>query len=517
VSESKEFARLIEENQHLKEIIVGLQKQLQESLQGNAQLQTQLSDLQNKLDILITQLKKRNRRDFGNKTERHNPRPAVVESDVATIPPPNKKKHKENKNKHEKHILTQNLPIEPVHHLVKPEDAICPTCIVETVPMGNEITYQLESIASSLKQLQHLQEIRACPKCKQYVITAEKPCSPIPGSYAGPGLLADVVVSKFTDAQPLYRQEKIFKREQAIIPRSTQSNWVIESAQTVKPLCELIKKEILASAVIKTDDTELKVQDRKHIKNMRKGKMTAYLGDRHHKLTAFDYSPDKSFERNKKFLADFKGFVQADAANGFDALFGDGSKIEVGCNAHARRKIWECLTLNNTVCIDILDIYGKLYDVERDIWDKSPEQRLAQRQSKSKSLMEELHAKLLPLQLVLNPTNPLMQAVNYALNHWAALTRFLDNPELDVDNNSCEREIKAFVLSRKNFLFAGSDAGAEAAAIHLTLLASAKRNDLNPIEYLTDVFTRINSMKTSELHQLLPDRWVPAPKQNDSS
>lgn len=257
--------RLIAENERLSQQNTLLQKQLQEALQGNAQLQTQLGDLHNKLDVLITQLKKRNRRDFGNKTERHNPSPAIIQSDVTTtIPPPNKKKHKENKNKHEKHILTQKLPIEPVHHLVKPEDAICPTCIVETVPIGNDITYQLERITFSLKQLQHFQEVRACPKCKQYIVTAEKPCSPIPGSYAGPGLLADVVVNKFTDALPLYRQEKRFKREQAIIPRSTQSNWVIESSHTVKPLYALIKKEILASAVIKTDDTELKVQDRKH-------------------------------------------------------------------------------------------------------------------------------------------------------------------------------------------------------------------------------------------------------------
>ena len=241
---------------------------------------------------------------------------------------------------------------------------------------------------------------------------------------------------------------------------------------------------------------------------MRKGKMSVYLGDKHHKSTVFDFSPNKSFARNKEFLKDFKGYVQADAANGFDALFEDGSKIELGCNAHARRRFFECLTVETEICNEILNIYGELYGIEKDIKNKTPEERLLARQTKSQPLMNTLHLKLVALKDTLNPTNPLMEAVNYALNHWLALTRFLDDPDFDIDNNHSEQAIKSFVLMRKNSLFVGSDAGGMAAATHLSFIASCKRNNINPVDYLTDVFTRINSMKTSELDQLLPHRWA---------
>ena len=241
---------------------------------------------------------------------------------------------------------------------------------------------------------------------------------------------------------------------------------------------------------------------------MRKGKMTVYLGDKDHKSTVFDFSPDKSFAGNKEFLKDFTGYVQADAANGFDALFKDGSKIEVGCHAHSRRNYYECLPVETKSCNEILTIYGKLYDIEKDIKNKNPEERLKARQTKSRPLTNDLHVRLVELKDTLNPTNPLMEAINYTLNHWIALTRFLDDPDLEIDNNASERAIKRFVLVRKNRLFTGSDEGGRAAATHLSFMASCRRNDINPVAYLTDVFSRINTMKTSELDQLLPERWA---------
>lgn len=501
--EYKELLSLREENKELR-------KQLQETIENNKQLGQQLKELQDKLDILITQMKKRNQRDYGPKTERHNPKPALAvaeaPTDIVTIEPPKKPVARN----HEKHILelVQQLTPEPVHHSVSPEELLCPTCIVETVAWGQKVTYQLEKLTQTLKLLEHRTEVRSCPKCKQYVVTAEKPVPPIPGSYAGPGLLADIITSKFDDALPNNRQEKRFKREKAIIPRSTQSDWVIETAFTIAPLYDLLKKDVLSSKCVKTDDSEIKVQDRKYIGKMRKGKMSVYLGDKHHKSTVFDFSPNKSFARNKEFLKDFRGYIQADAANGFDALFEDNSKIELGCNAHARRRFFECLTVETETCNEILNIYGELYGIEKDIKNKTPEERLSARQMKSRPLINTLHLKLVALKGALNPTNPLMEAVNYALNHWLALTRFLDDPDLDIDNNTSEQAIKSFVLMRKNSLFTGSDAGGKAAATHLSFIASCKRNNISPVDYLTDVFTRINSMRTSELEQLLPHRWA---------
>ena len=504
-----ELLRLRKINKKLTEQLAVIQQQLKDALNGNKELSQQLKSLQEKLDILITQMNKRNQRDYGPKTERHNPRPALATAeapaDIAVKPP--KKPIARN---HEKHILelAQQLTPEPVLHSVSPDQLLCPTCVIETVVFDHEVTYQLEKLTQTLKLLEHQAEVRSCPKCKQYVVTAEKPVPPIPGSYAGPALLANIVTEKFDDALPLNRQQKKFMREKAIIPRSTQSDWVIETASTIAPLYALLKKDVLSSKYIKTDDSEIKVQDRNYKGKMRKGKMSVYLGDKYHNSTVFDFSPNKSFARNKEFLKDFKGYVQADAANGFDALFEDNSKIELGCNAHARRRFFECLTVETETCNEILNIYGELYGIEKDIKNKTPEERQLARQTKSQPLMNTLYLKLVDLKDTLNPTNPLMEAVNYTLNHWPALARCLDDPDFDIDNNTSEQAIKSFVLMRKNSLFAGSDAGGMAAATHLSFIASCKRNNINPVEYLTDVFTRINSMKTSELDQLLPYRWA---------
>ncbi len=229
------------------------------------------------------------------------------------------------------------------------------------------------------------------------------------------------------------------------IPRSTQSDCSIDSALTIQKLWELMQTEIRESKIIKTDDSEIKVQDRSLKGRMRKGKMTVYVAKT---LTAFDFSPDKSFKLNIEWLKNFSGFVQADAANGFDALYEDGSKIEVGCNAHSRRKYFDCLPVAPVECNYILDIYEKLYDIEREFKDSPPAQRLAARRRRSKPLIKKLRKKIDSLKKTLNPTSPLLLAIEYTSNHWLALTRFLKDPDLDIDNNLAEQAIKAFVLMR---------------------------------------------------------------------
>lgn len=499
----EESVRNREEIERLTKLLDQLTKQLQEALEGNSELRKLLVELQEKLDKLLLERKKRNRRDYGPSTEHHNPRP-----DPATV---TQQVPKERKNgNHKKHIRFQNLPTEPVPHLVKPEDSICPDCQVETVFVTNKVTFQLEKILHSIKRLQHEQEVRSCPKCKQYMVTAEKPCPPIPGALPGPVLLADTIVRKLADGLPNYRQSKIYKREEAIIPRSNLSDWFIASSLVVEPLYERLMREVLASKIVQTDDCPVKIQNRKKKGSMRKGKMTVIRGDAQHALDAFVFSPDQSFEQNIRALAKFNGIVQADAANGFDALFRDGSKTEAGCHAHSRRKYLD-------LCDVILAIYSKLYKVESEIRGRTAPVRLAIRRRKSKPLIKKLRKKLLQLKDSLNPTHPLMAATDYTLNHWIALTRFLKNPDLEIDNNGAERAIKDFVLARKNFLFLGSDAAGRAAAIHLSFVVSCKRNKIDPVAYFADVFARINSMKTSELDQLLPNRWTKSCSQSNSS
>jgi transposase len=504
----EKYIQSLAEIQRLTRLIEDLQRQLQESIQGNVDLRKLLTDLQVKLDTLIAQSKKRNKRDHGNKTEKHNPRPATVQPERKSQAP---NAPKDENSTGTKHILenARNLPHEPVPHLVKPEDSICPECAVETVFVSDLVTHQLEMVSASLKILEHQQETRACPNCKQFITTAEKTCPPIPGSYAGPRLLGEIIVGKLDDGLPNNRQQKIFARHGIIIPRSTQSDWMQATALTLSLLYDSMKRELLCSSIIKTDDSFIKIQDRKHKNNIRKGKITTYVGDERSRLTMFDFSPDLSFNKNSEFLRDFRGIVQADAAGGFDALFQDGSKTEAGCSAHSRRKYFESPFPEHSLRNSVLDIYRDLYNIEREIKDKPPTVRLAVRRRKSKPLVKLLRKTIVHAKAALHPTHELMKAVNYTLKHWIALTRFLKNPEIAIDNNAAERAIKCWVLVRKNSLFSGSDEGARAIAIHLSFIASAKRNGINPVDWYADVLARINNLKTNELEQLLPQNWSP--------
>lgn len=504
-----------------------LQQQLQEALAGTSS-KDQIDVLQSRLDELLFQIKNIKREEHGPKTERHNPRqgpPPAEDQDLDeddssesngdgdSISSRLKKNAtgESSPRNHTKHAKKQQVPEQEKKHLVKPEDLQCPHCLIETTVVKFVQTAQLERIVDSLVRLNHMQEVRSCPKCKEYIVTAEKPCSPIPGGYVGPCLLGGIIVDKFADAIPNYRQVKRFRRQNAIIPRSTQCDWVISASLTIEPLYDLLKREVLSSKIVQTDDSWVKIQDRRLKGKMRKGKMTAYVGDRHHPLNFFDFSPDLSFDQNKKTLKDYKGFVQADAANGFDELFEENSgRTEVGCNAHSRRKYWKCLVDDayEMICGEILGIYKELYKIEKEMRGKDANLRLSARQEQSKPLAEKLKEKILCLQDSLPPSNPLMKAVNYTLNHWEALIRFLEDPDFEIDNNTCERMIKSWVLVRKNAMFCGSDKGGKAAAIHLSFISSCNRLGIDPQEYLTDIYSKINTVKYSELRELLPDRWA---------
>ncbi|CAN5300170.1 IS66 family transposase [soil metagenome] len=528
-SNDKESAALREENARQREELAALRAQLTDSIRttrdlteqlklaltGNADLNEQLKDLRNKLDILLSQYKKSKRKQFGSNNEKHtNPR-----QDAVTIKP-KKPPSKPQARNHKKHILSQDLLVEPVHHYVDSARKICPTCLVDTKPVGQQISYQLERITQTLKKLEHLQEVRSCQKCKQYIVTAEKPVPPISGSYAGPRLLAYICVAKLAYGLPLYRQSKILSRENVNIPRSTQCDWMLAAGLLLEQLVERMKLEIKKSKIVKTDDTEIKIQDRTRNGTLRKGKMTPYIGDTEHPFIIFDFSPDLSFARNTAFFEDYNGMIQCDAAGGFDQFFKSRSRIEVGCSAHSRRNFfdyWALVDPQDADCLAVLDIYREFYDIEREITGKSAAERLAARRKRSKPLVKNLRKLLINLQGKFPPSNGLMKAVAYTLKHWIALTRFLKDPDLDVDNNASERAIKDFILSRKNFLFAGSDDGGKAMAILLSLIATCHRLKIDPVGYLADVFSRIHDTKPADLDTLFPDRWSEMQKQKKAT
>jgi len=499
-----EHAAALAENKNLHTLIEQLTKQIEESTKANEELRKILLDLQAKLDTLVVQQKKRNRRDYGKKTERYNPRPAQAVEGSDTIAAPVRIKD------NDRIALMEKLPVKPVPHKVPDNERNCPDCGVERIFIGEDITYQLDRITSTIRRLRHVQEKLSCPNCKGNVVVAKKPEPPFPRCTTTAGMLSDVIISKWADYSTTYRLSRIYSRQGAPIPRSTLCDWILAASLTLEPLYDLLVKRVFQSKVIRTDDTEVKIQDRKTGKNIRKGKMTPYIGDKNNRYNIFDFSPNQSFDRNKAMLANFKGFVQCDAAIGFDAVFETGNCTEVGCNAHGRRKFFECLEISPEKSRQVLDIYNDIFEVDRRAKENGvpPEVLLEMRQTESKPLFELLRTKLLEIQITELPKSPFSKAINYILSHWIAMTRYLDDPDLAMDNNCTEQAVKEFVLCRKNALFVGSDAGGKAAAICLSILSSAKRNGVEPSSYLTDIFTRINAARTNELEQFLPDIWL---------
>jgi len=362
---------------------------------------------------------------------------------------------------------------------------------------------------------------------EQNVAVAKKPAEAIPGALAGPGLMAQVIVSKGTDHLPLHRLEGIFQRQGVRLSRQTMDGWWLATAEFLQPLYWLAIRVVLASHVVHTDDTPVKIRDAWR-KLKHRGSFWTYVGDPRHPLTVFDYTPNHKRDGPATFLADYRGYLQADAFNGYDGIYleSGGRIIEVGCWAHARRKFHESRRLDPARMETALAWIGKLYAVEKDLrercrgeWqdvslENRAERTAAQRQERSRPLLDGFHAWLESEAPKVLPKSPVRGAMNYTLSNWAALSVYPEDGWLDIDNNEGENALRGIALGRKNWLFCGSDRGGRAAAIHFSLLASCKRHGLDPWAYYRDILTRLPAMlpgaSEEALLALLPHRWQPA-------
>ena len=362
---------------------------------------------------------------------------------------------------------------------------------------------------------------------EQNVAVARKPAEAIPGGLAGPGLLAQVIVSKYTDHLPLYRLEGIFERQGMRISRQTMDEWVLRCAELCLPLHRLMVKIVLGSAAIHTDDTPVKVRDAWR-KLKYTGRFWTYVGDRAHPLTVFAYTTSRKRDGPAEFLKNYRGYLQADAFGGYDGIYAGshGDILEAGCWAHARRKFHESRRLDPSRMEIALAWIGQLYAIEKDLRDRPQAQwrelsleeqasrTAAERQSRARPLLADFHAWLQAEATKVLPKSDVRAAMDYTLSNWAALCRYTESGWLDADNNAAENALRGIALGRKNWLFCGSDRGGHAAAVHFSLLASCKRHGHDPFVYLRDVLTRLPDMlpgaKEDELLALLPQRWRPA-------
>jgi transposase len=367
---------------------------------------------------------------------------------------------------------------------------------------------------------------------EQNVVVARKPPEAIPGALAAAGLMAQVIVSKGADHLPLHRLEGIFSRQGLRISRQTMDGWWLQTAEFLRPLYALAVRVVLSSHVIHTDDTSVKVRDAWR-KQKYTGRFWPYVGDALHPLTVFDFTTTHQRDGPAAFLKDYRGYLQADAFNGYDGIYleSQGRIIEVCCWAHARRKFHECRRLDSVRMETALAWIGKLYAVEKDLKERcqgawrapacgsvSLEERAAriaaERQSRSRPLLDGFHAWLEAEALKVLPKSSVRGAMDYTLNNWAALSVYPSDGWLDIDNNEAENSLRGLCIGRRNWLFCGSERGGRAAAIHFSLLASCKRHGHDPWVYLRDVLTRLLVMlpgaSEEELLTLLPHLWKTA-------
>ena len=410
------------------------------------------------------------------------------------------------------------LPRLPIEHPVPEAEKVCPHCGEARVRIGEEITEQLEYAPASLFVIEHIQPKLACRRCEEGVAVAPKPAQPIEKGLPGPGLLAHVVVSKYADHLPLYRQESIFERHGLELSRQTMCGWVLASARILEPIVDAMKARVLESKAIHTDDTPVTVREPGR-SGTHQGRFWVYLGDREHPYNVYDYTPSRKRDGPAEFLRDFKGtkdeprYLQADAFGGYDGIYAtggadqDGVVIEVACWAHARRYFYDARTSDALRSHTMLAWIQELYQIEREAKELDASRRREHRQEKSKPILDKMKEWLDTEQLRVLPKSPIGEAVQYALNNWTALTRYLDDGDLAIDNNLAENALRGIAVGRKNWLFAGSDRGGRAAAILYSFISSAKRHELDPFIYLRDLFLRLPTHPNKEIHLLFPDHW----------
>jgi transposase len=402
------------------------------------------------------------------------------------------------------------LPQIRIPHDVPEAEKLCNQCGEAKACIGEDEARVLNFIPAHFELQIHVLPKYACSHCRDGVVAPEGPPRPLSGCIAGAGLLAQVVVSKFADHLPLYRFEDISTRYGLYLPRSTLCDWVSNVADLLKPLYQLEKELVQQASVIWTDDTHVTVLGGEK-PGSHKGRFWVYIGPTAFPYDVYDFTEDRKRDGPSLFLANYVGYLQADAFTGYDGIFtGSGGQIlEVACWAHARRKFFEARSSSPAEASLILQMILRLYEVENRARPLDDTARQALRQTEAVPILERIRVELDRLSLKLLPKSGLAQAVTYATNQWQALCRYPEDGRLTIDNNVSERRLRDQAIGRKNWMFLGSEEAGPRAAVLCTIIAGAKRHRLEPWAYLHDVILQLSVDASPEsLARLLPDRWA---------
>lgn len=406
--------------------------------------------------------------------------------------------------------LSRHLKRERIEHDLAESEKHCQACGEDLRRIGEEISERYEYIPAQMKVIEDVCQKYACA-CT--VKTVAKPSQPIEKSTAGASLLTQVIVAKYADHLPLHRQSKMFRRFGVELSDQTMCGWMAQCATLLEPLYERLKRFVLESKVVGTDDTPVKVLDRK-LPQARKGRIWPYVGDRNHMAAVYDYTPTRERAGPEAFLKNYRGHLQADAYAAYDAFFTNAERgmVEVGCWAHARRHFHQAQDADPSRMRTALLLIAELYRVERLARDRGlrgEELRLLREQGAG-PVLDRLHAYLLRIRNELLPKSEAKQAVAYTLKNWAALTRYCANPDLSIDNNATERSLRCFAVGRNNWTFFGSDRGGRTAAVLRSFVTSCELVKVDPFAWFRDVLARIAGHPIHKLDELLPHRWTPA-------
>jgi transposase len=408
--------------------------------------------------------------------------------------------------------LPDHLPRQTQTHM--PKHSACPECGGELRKLSEDVSEMLEYVRACFQVIRSVRPKLRCQRCER-IVQAPAPSRPIARGLAGPGLLAHVLVSKYADHLPLYRQCEIYERQGIELERSTLADWVGGTSALLDPLVEALRRYVMAAGKLHADDTRVPVLAPGNGKT-KTGRLWTYVrddrpaGDQAAPAVWFAYSPDRGGQHPEQHLRTFRGALQADAYAGFNQLYKDDRMQEVACWAHVRRKFYDLEQAHaSPLAREALERIAALYAIEAEVRGRPPDQRRQVRQTRARPLLESLHDWFEVSLTKLSRKSDTTAAIRYALTLWSALTRYCDDGRLEIDNNAAERALRIVTLGRKNYLFAGSDAGGERAAVLYSLIATAKLNGLDPEAYLREVLTRIPDHPINRIAELLPWNLVP--------
>jgi transposase len=403
--------------------------------------------------------------------------------------------------------LPDHLPRDTQEHL--PSACDCPACGGSLKKLGETVSEMLEYVPASFRVIRHVRPKFACSRCDT-IVQAPAPSRPIARGLAGAGLLAHVLVAKYCDHLPLYRQSGIYAREGVDIERSTLADWVGQCNALLRPLVNGLRNHVLAAYKLHADDTPIPVLAPGQGQT-KTGRLWTYVRDDRASADMaapavwFAYSPNRRGEHPQTHLKDFKGILQADAFAGYASLYADGAIQEAACWAHVRRKFFDLHKAQaSPLAAEVLKQIGALYAVEASIRGKPPERRQAERQARAGPVLVALRAWFDTTLRQLSQKSALAEAIRYALVRWGALVLYTTDGRIEIDNNAAERALRTVALGRKNYLYAGSDAGGERAAAIYSLIGTAKLNGLDPEAYLRHVIGRIAEHPVNRVDALLP-------------